>query len=36
LFDGQPKVNTTVDEYLFDIYDSEAHSIQIKVEDKYR
>jgi hypothetical protein len=29
-------VNTTVDEYLFDIYDSEAHSIQIKVEDKYR
>ena len=36
MFDGQPKVNTTVDEYLFDIRDSEPHTINIKIEDTKR
>jgi len=36
LFDGQPKVYTTMDEYLFDIRDSEPHTIQLKIEDTKR
>ena len=36
MFDGQPKVNTTIDEYLFDIRDSDPHIIQIKIEDTKR
>ena len=36
MFDGQPKVNTTIDEYLFDIRDSDPHTIQIKIEDTKR
>lgn len=35
-FDWQPKIYTSVDEYLFDIRDSEQHTIQIKVEDTKR
>ena len=36
MFDGQPKVNTTADEYLFDIRDSDPHTINIKIEDTKR
>ena len=36
MFDGQPKVYTTIDEYLFDIRDSEPHTIQLKIEDARR
>ena len=36
MFDGQPKVYTTIDEYLFDIRDSEPHTIQLKIEDTKR
>ena len=35
-FDWQPKIYTTIDEYLFDIHDSEPHTIQIKIEDTKR
>ena len=36
MYDGQPKIYTTVDEYIFDIRDSEPHTIQIKIVDEKR
>lgn len=36
LFDGSPKIYTNVDEYIFDIRDSEPHTIQIKITDTNR
>ena len=36
MFDGQPKIHTAADEYLFDIRDSDSHSIQIKIVDAKR
>ena len=36
MFDWQPKIYTAVDEYIFDIRDSDPHSIQIKIVDEKR
>lgn len=36
LFDGRPIVETTPNEYFFDVRDSKEHTITIKIEDKVR